>query len=59
MTRGPRDCQFCDLPLERIERQNSLTLAFFDAYPVPGHALVVPRRHVVSAGDLTEAEAGR
>jgi diadenosine tetraphosphate (Ap4A) HIT family hydrolase len=57
MNGGPRECPFCALPLERIERQNALALALFDAYPVSdGHALVIPRRHVASAGDLTEAE---
>jgi diadenosine tetraphosphate (Ap4A) HIT family hydrolase len=50
-------CPFCALPLERVECQNSLALAFFDAYPLSdGHALVIPRRHVASVGDLTEAE---
>jgi diadenosine tetraphosphate (Ap4A) HIT family hydrolase len=57
MIGGPRECPFCALPFERIERQNALALALFDAYPVSdGHALVIPRRHVASAGDLTEAE---
>ena len=36
MTRGPRDCQFCDLPLERIDRQKSLNLAFSTPTPCPG-----------------------
>ncbi|HQR21767.1 MAG TPA: HIT domain-containing protein [Burkholderiales bacterium] len=57
MNGAPAECPFCALPLERIERQNSLALSFFDAYPVSdGHALVIPRRHLASAGDLTEAE---
>jgi len=50
-------CPFCSLPVERIERENELALALFDAYPVSkGHVLAIPRRHVASAADLTEAE---
>jgi diadenosine tetraphosphate (Ap4A) HIT family hydrolase len=50
-------CPFCTLPSNRIERATELALAFFDAYPVSiGHALVIPRRHVQSAGDLTDVE---
>ncbi len=41
-----RPCIFCHLDRE-ILLENELALAFYDAYPVsPGHALVVPRRHV-------------
>lgn len=50
-------CPFCTLPAERIAFESELALALFDAYPVSeGHALAIPRRHVQSAGDLTEAE---
>jgi diadenosine tetraphosphate (Ap4A) HIT family hydrolase len=57
MSSGSGGCPFCNLPLERIERQNELALALFDGYPVSaGHTLVIPRRHVASAEDLTEAE---
>ena len=39
-------CIFCHLDRELIA-ENDLALAFYDAYPVsPGHALVIPRRHV-------------
>ena len=57
MSSGSGGCPFCNLPLERIERQNELALALIDGYPVSaGHTLVIPRRHVASAEDLTEAE---
>lgn len=51
------DCIFCNLPKERIVLQNELSLAFFDGFPVSkGHALIIPRRHVVSYFDLTKDE---
>ena len=50
-------CPFCALPPSRIERASELAIALFDAYPVSeGHALVIPRRHVKSARDLSDAE---
>ncbi len=37
---------------------NASVVAFADGYPVsPGHALIVPRRHVASLFDLTIEEA--
>ena len=37
---------------------NASAVAFADGYPVsPGHALIVPRRHVASLFDLTTEEA--
>lgn len=34
-----------------------MALAFFDAFPVnPGHALIIPKRHVADYFDLTEDE---
>jgi diadenosine tetraphosphate (Ap4A) HIT family hydrolase len=37
--------------------QNDLAVAFRDGFPVsPGHTLVIPRRHVASFFDTTEAE---
>ena len=51
------NCPFCTLPPSRIERSNELSFAVFDAYPVSeGHALVIPRRHIMSVSDLTESE---
>ncbi len=49
-------CIFCS-PDREILAYSAHGVAFFDAFPVsPGHALVVPRRHVVTIFDLTEAE---
>jgi diadenosine tetraphosphate (Ap4A) HIT family hydrolase len=37
--------------------QNQLVIALWDGYPVsPGHALIIPRRHVPSLFDATEQE---
>ena len=52
------NCPFCRVEQEReIIASTSLSLAFFDGFPVsPGHALIIPRRHVASFFDLTEEE---
>jgi ATP adenylyltransferase len=49
-------CVFCK-PQREILAENDAALAVFDSYPVsPGHALVLPRRHVVTIWDLEPAE---
>jgi len=50
-------CPFCS-PLDReIVIEGTLAMALWDSYPVnPGHALIVPRRHVASWFDATAAE---
>ena len=50
-------CPFCALPRERIIFENALALGFRDSFPVsPGHTLIVPRRHVASFFEITDAE---
>lgn len=50
-------CPFCELVEREIVAANDLAMAFRDKYPVSeGHTLVVPRRHVGSWFDATEAE---
>lgn len=50
-------CVFCELPVKRIRLENELCVAIEDNYPVvPGHTLVVPRRHVVEYFDLGRPE---
>ncbi len=51
-------CPFCEVEFERkIIASSELSLAFFDGFPVsPGHALIIPRRHVASFFDLTLEE---
>jgi diadenosine tetraphosphate (Ap4A) HIT family hydrolase len=52
-------CPFCSPPRERVFLETEYALGIWDAYPVsPGHALLVPRRHVASWFDATSAEKG-
>lgn len=51
-------CPFCRLA-RRVEVicETAICVAFYDGYPVsPGHALIVPKRHVASYFDLTHHE---
>lgn len=50
------DCIFCD-PKRELIAESKHALASYDKFPVTkGHALVVPRRHVVTIWDLAEEE---
>ncbi len=54
---SPRNCPFCEPPEERIFLRDEQVLGLWDAYPVsPGHALIVPRRHVPTWFESTAAE---
>ncbi len=56
MSEALKDCIFC-APEREILAENAHAIAVFDSYPVsPGHALILPRRHVVTVWDLSEAE---
>ena len=49
-------CIFC-APEREILAESAHALAILDAFPVsPGHALIVPRLHVVTIFELNEAE---
>ncbi len=54
------DCYFCRVSSGQADPfifENRSFVGIFDTNPVnPGHALVIPRRHVVSLFDLNEAE---
>jgi len=51
------NCPFCTLPPERIIDSNDLALVIRDGYPVsPGHTLVIPKRHIGSWFEITQAE---
>lgn len=40
-------CPFCNVSLERIIFEDQKLYALWDDYPVsPGHALIVPRKHI-------------
>ena len=51
-------CPFCRVESEReIIASSALSFAFFDGFPVsPGHALIIPKRHVASFFDLSKEE---
>lgn len=50
-------CPFCTVPRDRILFESESGLVIRDAYPVsPGHTLVIPKRHVASLFDCSEAE---
>ncbi len=52
-----KPCPFCSLEGENILRETPLAVALEDPFPVaPGHALVIPRRHVTRLGELDEKE---
>lgn len=51
------DCPFCDITADRIFHESRLLLAIWDNFPVsPGHALLVPRRHVPTWFEATPEE---
>jgi diadenosine tetraphosphate (Ap4A) HIT family hydrolase len=50
-------CPFCNPPRDRILHERETAFAIRDGYPVsPGHTLVIPRRHVASFFEVTDAE---
>ena len=50
-------CPFCSLPAERIVHDGPLAFVIRDGFPVsPGHTLIIPKRHVASFFDVTDAE---
>jgi len=50
-------CPFCALPRDRIIFENELALGFRDGFPVsPGHTLIIPKRHIASFFEVTDAE---
>jgi diadenosine tetraphosphate (Ap4A) HIT family hydrolase len=52
-----QDCPFCDIGQDRIYAKNDLAVAVLDGFPVnPGHALIIPRRHIMSLFEATAEE---
>ncbi len=50
-------CPFCTLPPERIRLGSARAFVIDDGFPVsPGHALIIPRRHVASLFELDHDE---
>jgi len=50
-------CPFCHPNSNLVVHQSDQTLTLWDSYPVsPGHALIVPRRHVAGWFEATTEE---
>ena len=50
-------CIFCKIRKEELQFENQLAYSSKDSYPVSEfHSLIVPKRHVETYFDLTEAE---
>ena len=50
-------CIFCTIRREELQFENYLAYSSLDSYPVSEfHSLIVPKRHVETYFDLTEAE---
>ena len=57
MEATPDLCPFCAPPAARTFYADPLVIGLWDGYPVsPGHALVVPRRHVASWFEASPSE---
>lgn len=52
------NCPFCHLaPTVEVIYESDICVAFYDGFPVsPGHALIIPKRHVASYFDLSVQE---
>ena len=52
-------CIFCKPPADRIFFRSELVIGLWDAYPVsPGHALLIPRRHIPTWFEANAKERG-
>lgn len=50
-------CPFCSPPLERVFYEGRLVVGIWDGFPLsPGHALLVPRRHIATWFDASPEE---
>ncbi len=57
MSATAKACPFCNPPREQILIEGAQAMVLWDSYPVsPGHALIIPRRHVASLFDSTAME---
>ena len=51
------NCPFCDVADDRVFLSTSQVIGIWDGFPVsPGHALLIPRRHVATWFDATIEE---
>ena len=53
----PTPCPFCHLGSDRIRHENDHVWVIRDGFPITaGHTLLIPKRHIASVFDLSEAE---
>lgn len=57
------DCLFCKIAAKELDsevvHETGTTIAFTDINPAaPTHVLVIPKRHIASAQELTASDAG-
>jgi len=51
------NCPFCGMPTTNVFYDGPLILGFWDTFPVsPGHALLVPKRHVATWFEASSEE---
>ena len=57
VSQSPASCPFCTPDRGRLFHESELVLGLWDGYPVaPGHALLVPKRHVGTWFDASAEE---
>jgi diadenosine tetraphosphate (Ap4A) HIT family hydrolase len=50
-------CPFCTLAADHIVYDSEFAVVIRDGFPIsPGHTLIIPRRHVASFFEITDAE---
>ncbi|HZP85371.1 MAG TPA: histidine triad nucleotide-binding protein [Burkholderiales bacterium] len=63
MTEAARDCIFCrivrgEIPARKVYEDDEI-VAFHDVSPqAPVHFMLIPKKHIASLAEVTEAEAG-
>lgn len=57
MTPDKESCPFCSPPVDRVFYRDDSYIGLWDAFPVsPGHALLIPKRHIQGVSELDQAE---
>src|SRR5262245_6239529 len=52
-----QNCPFCPPPAERVFYRSKFVIGLWDGFPVsPGHALLIPLRHIANWFDATSEE---
>ncbi len=52
-----KPCPFCQRDPARVLAEDDLSVIYQDGFPIsPGHTLIIPKRHVATLFEATEAE---